>query len=72
MSATEIRDYRYGLPSGGVGMATSTSLCMPFPIRPGVLAQVIVPRDMTASEADRLCGFVQSLAVSRPPPPRKT
>jgi hypothetical protein len=38
------------------------TLCMPFPLRPGYLAQVVVPRDMTRDEAERLCAFVNSLA----------
>lgn len=36
---------------------------LPFPLRHGYVAQVVVPRDLTKVEADRLCSFVQSLVV---------
>lgn len=45
-----------------MGAATDTSLALPFPLRPGLLAQVVIPRDLTKSEADRLCAFIQTLA----------
>lgn len=38
-------------------------LCLPFPIRGRTLAQIVVPRDMTRAEAERLCAFVMSLAA---------
>jgi hypothetical protein len=34
----------------------------PFPLRAGYMAQVVLPRDMTKKEAERLCAFVMSLA----------
>lgn len=40
-----------------------TALCYDFPMRPGRLAQVVLPRDLTKEEAARLCAFVMSLAV---------
>lgn len=46
------------------GLATATSLCLPFPLRPGFLAQIVIPRDMTEAEANRLCEFVHSLAAA--------
>jgi hypothetical protein len=49
-------------PLDGVGVATDTSLCLPFPIRHGVLGQIVVPRDLTQQEADRLCSFVMQFA----------
>ena len=39
------------------------ALVLPFPIRPKYLAQIVVPRDMTKQEADRLCAFVMSVAA---------
>lgn len=42
----------------------SQSLALPFPLRPNYLAQIVIPRDMTKMEADRLCAFVISLARS--------
>lgn len=47
-----------------VGQATDKSLCMPFPLRPNFMAQVIIPRDMTKAEADRLCNLIMTLANS--------
>lgn len=39
------------------------SLALPFPMRGGrYVAQIVIPRDMTKDEADRLCVFVMSLA----------
>lgn len=45
------------------GLATPTSLVLPFPLRPDFAAQIILPRDMTKAEADRLCAFIQALAL---------
>lgn len=42
-------------------------LVFPFPVRPNFMAQLVIPRDMTKAEADRLCAFVMSLAASSPP-----
>jgi hypothetical protein len=42
---------------------TATYLCLPFPLRPDFLAQLVVPLDMTKAEADRLSAFVASLVV---------
>ena len=41
---------------------TETSLMMPFPLRPSFLAQIIIPRDLSKDEANRLCNFIQALA----------
>lgn len=43
-------------------LATEANLVMPFPLRPDYLAQVVIPRDMTKVEAQRLCAFIQTLA----------
>ncbi len=37
------------------------SLCFEYPLRPDYLAQLVLPRDMTKSEADRLCALIRSL-----------
>lgn len=37
------------------------SICNDFPLRPDYLAQIVVPRDMTEREAERLCEFIKSL-----------
>ena len=42
------------------------SLCLPFPIQSGddrFMAQVVVPRNMSEAEADRLCAFIKTLVV---------
>jgi hypothetical protein len=43
--------------------ATTTSICNDFPLRPGYLAQVVIPRDMTQAEAARLAEFIKSMAL---------
>ena len=35
----------------------------PFPLRPGLLAQISLPADLTKAEAKRLAAFVESLAM---------
>lgn len=47
-----------------ISLATESNLALPFPLRPGYLAQVVIPRDMTKAEAGRLCAFIQTLAVA--------
>lgn len=41
----------------------SPLLTLEFPLRPGFLAMVQVPRDMTRAEADRLVQFVRTLPI---------
>lgn len=41
---------------------TETSLAMPFPLRPTFLAQIVIPRDLTKAEAERMCSFIMTLA----------
>lgn len=48
------------------GQATDSSLALPFPMRHGFLAQIVIPRDMTKAEASRLCAFIQTLAHDTP------
>ena len=38
-------------------------LALSYPLRPDFLAQVVIPRDMTVSEARRLSAFVMTLTV---------
>jgi hypothetical protein len=33
----------------------------------GEFARLVLPRDLTKAEADRLCGVIQALAFSEPP-----
>jgi len=47
-----------------ISLATEANLALPFPLRAGYLAQVVIPRDMTKAEAGRLCAFIQTLAVA--------
>jgi hypothetical protein len=37
-----------------------------FPLRPGFLAQVVLPLDLTMLEAKRIAAFVESLAIPGP------
>lgn len=50
-------------PRMEMAMATEANLALPYPLRPGYLAQVIIPRDMKKVEAARLCAFIMTLAV---------
>lgn len=45
------------------GTATESSLCLPFPLRPDYEVQIVIPRDMTKAEAERLCAFIMALAA---------
>ncbi|QQS01925.1 MAG: MFS transporter [Austwickia sp.] len=36
----------------------------PFPLRPGLLARLVLPEDLTSSEADRLTAYIRTLAVA--------
>lgn len=42
---------------------TSAGLPLSYPLRPDFLAQVVIPRDLTAEEARRLGAFLLTLAV---------
>ncbi len=42
---------------------TSTGLPLSYPLRPDFLAQVVIPRDLTAEEARRLGAFLMTLAM---------
>ena len=45
----------------------SGALPMPFPLRPDFLAQLVLPRDLTADEAKRLSAFITALVVDFKP-----
>jgi hypothetical protein len=51
-------------PKPAVGTSTGQNLVLPYPLRPGYLAQIIVPLDMTKDEAARLCAFISTLAAA--------
>lgn len=44
-------------------VVTVESISYPFPIRPGTKAVVTLPCDLKKEEAQRICGFIQSLVV---------
>lgn len=43
------------------------AISLDFPLRPDFLAQVVIPRDLKADEARRLCAFVMTLAADYEP-----
>ena len=49
----------------------SNSMALDYPLRSDLLAQVVVPRDLTVAEAERMGAFLLTLAVDfRPAPAR--
>lgn len=42
---------------------TTQSLCFSYPLRGDFLAQLVVPRNLTATEAKRLCAFIETLPI---------
>lgn len=40
------------------------SLCYDFPMRADYNAQLVIPRNMTVREAERLCEFIKAIAAS--------
>ena len=42
-------------------------LALDFPLRPDFMAQVVVPRNLTAAEAKRLCAFLLTLPQPEKP-----
>lgn len=45
----------------------ASGLTYAFPLRTSFLAQLVVPRDLKADEAKRLCAFIQTLATDFSP-----
>jgi hypothetical protein len=43
---------------------TQKPLCLDFPMRPDFLAQIVVPRDMTKREAERLSAMIVTLSIA--------
>jgi len=41
----------------------TAALCYDYPLRPNYIAQLVVPRDMTTAEAERLCKFINALVM---------
>ena len=60
-----VRPYR---PSIAAGITTATAYVLPFPMRADFLAQIIIPRDMTNQEAERLCAFIRAFVSTRNAP----
>lgn len=46
--------------------ALGDMITYPFPVRGGVVARLVLPRDLRATEARRLGAFLQSLAIDEP------
>lgn len=46
--------------------ALGDMITYPFPVRSGVVARLVLPRDLRATEARRLSAFLQSLAIDEP------
>jgi len=40
------------------------TMTFPFPLRGGVMVRLILPLDLTAREAERLCRYIMSMAFS--------
>ncbi len=38
----------------------------PFPVRSGVMAEIVLPADLSSSEANRLAAFLESVAIDEP------
>lgn len=49
--------------ASGAGAATASDIALEYPLRPDLLAQVVVPRDLTVEEARRMGAFLVTLAV---------
>ena len=56
-------------PEGAQQSAEATLEEYLYPIREGVLARLIIPRDATAHEMARLCDWARTLAVDFEPAP---
>jgi hypothetical protein len=54
---------------GGAGSQTGGGITLQYPLRPDMLAHVVVPRDLTVEEARRMGAFLVTLAVDFRPAP---
>lgn len=43
-------------------------LAYDYPLRPGDMAQLLLPTDLTEMEAKRLCAFIHTLVIPEAPP----
>ncbi len=59
----ERSDPKAALETPSVPEPVKGMLEYPFPLRPDFLARVVIPRDMTKEEAERLTAFISALAV---------
>ncbi len=50
--------------------AADSEISLEYPLRPDLLAQVVIPRDLTVEEARRMGAFLVTLAVDFRPPCR--
>ena len=50
-------------PAGSAGRPRPNSMALEYPLRSDLLAQVVVPRDLTVEEAQRMGAFLLTLAV---------
>jgi hypothetical protein len=55
--------------SSGPAPAQPDGIALDYPLRPDLLAQVVVPRDLTVEEAHRMGAFLVTLAVDFKPSP---
>jgi hypothetical protein len=62
LQASRARKYSW---SRDLQLSSATSqleLTVPFPLRPDFTVQVVIPRNLSKAEADRLCNFIQAMA----------
>ena len=57
-------------PRPSAATAPAPEISLDFPLRPDLLAQVVVPRDLTVEEARRMGAFLVTLAADFRPAPR--
>ncbi|HET7468518.1 MAG TPA: hypothetical protein VFJ81_02545 [Gemmatimonadales bacterium] len=55
--------------SGDPALSRPNSMALEYPLRSDLLAQVVVPRDLTVEEAQRMGAFLLTLAVDFKPSP---
>ncbi len=60
------------LDTEAIGTSTSSRMIRyPFPVRQGIVAEILLPVDLQKDEATRLCTFINSLALEDSPPRTK-
>lgn len=68
VQSVEIKPKTGALSIQGEKPAVVQGLSLEFPLRPDFLAQIVIPRDMKAAEAQRLSRFIMALAQDEPKP----